>query len=217
MKNQKTEGTDLNDAMRHKTEHPYLRIEGRAVVGVKDRLIETAEIPTWVTIIRNSAFENCTRLTDITLHENVKTIGKRAFYNCHNLTHVEFPNSLENIGVGAFYNCRGLNSLEFPDSLKSIEDWAFYNCRIKSITIPRSVKYTGSRAFYDCRLLEIVKIINSKMSVGVWVFKGCRSLMYLILPNSLKEFGHYTVRGLKNTYILKYDDKAFFLFKRVKK
>ena len=194
MKNQKTEGKDLNDAMRHKTEHPYLRIEGRAVVGVKDRLIETAEIPTWVTIIRYSAFENCTRLTEITLHENVKTIGNRAFYNCHNLTHVEFPDSLENIGVGAFYNCS-----------------------IKSITIPRSVKYTGSRAFYDCRLLESVKIINSKMSVGVWVFKGCRSLMYLILPNSLKEFGHYTVRGLKNTYILKYDDRAFCLFKGVKK
>ncbi|MBR3438445.1 MAG: leucine-rich repeat protein, partial [Clostridia bacterium] len=45
-----------------------------------------------VTSIGDSAFENCTGLTDITIPESVKTIGNRAFYGCTGLENVDFNN-----------------------------------------------------------------------------------------------------------------------------
>ena len=81
-----------------------------------------------VTGIGYGAFENCIRLTSITIPNSVTSIGELAFNNCIALTSITIPNSVTSIGVGAFYGCTGLTSITIPDSVTSIDQGAFEDC-----------------------------------------------------------------------------------------
>lgn len=58
-------------------------------------------IPDSVTEIRDGAFYNCKNLVDITISNNIKTIGKKAFYNAK-FTEVTIGSRIESIGDNAF-------------------------------------------------------------------------------------------------------------------
>ncbi|MBO5672063.1 MAG: leucine-rich repeat domain-containing protein, partial [Alistipes sp.] len=70
-----------------------------------------------VTMIGVDAFNNCDKLTSITLPECVTSIGKNAFYDCDVLTEFTIPDSLTTIGDYAFYDCSSLTSMNIPDSV----------------------------------------------------------------------------------------------------
>ena len=70
--------------------------------------IVTTIIPKSVTIIGNSAFRDCTNLTDITIPNSVTSIGDYAFRGCSGLTSVTIPNSVTSIGHFAFEACQEL-------------------------------------------------------------------------------------------------------------
>ncbi|MBO4412440.1 MAG: leucine-rich repeat domain-containing protein, partial [Clostridia bacterium] len=61
--------------------------------------------------IGDSAFDNCTGLTSVTIGSSVTSIGDSAFDNCTGLTSIEIPNSVTSIGEYAFYYCTGLTSV----------------------------------------------------------------------------------------------------------
>ena len=73
-----------------------------------------------VTSIGNSAFDNCRRLTDITIPKSVTSIGNYAFYNCSSLTSITIPDSVTSIGDYAFFYCYQLTSITLSDSVTSI-------------------------------------------------------------------------------------------------
>ena len=75
-----------------------------------------------------SIFSNCSKLTTITIGDNVKTIPSQAFYKCSSLTSVTIGSSVTSIGPYAFGYCIGLISITIPDSVTSIYYNAFYNC-----------------------------------------------------------------------------------------
>ena len=107
------------------------------------------------------AFFDCKNITNITLGDDVTTIGKEAFYNCTSLTSVTFgANShLTTIGDYAFYNCTSLTSIVIPDSVTEIGHEAFYSCSsLASITIPDSVTRIGLATFRGCSSLESLTI-----------------------------------------------------------
>ena len=81
-----------------------------------------------VTSIGNSAFDNCRRLTDITIPKSVTSIGNYAFYNCSSLTSITIPDSVTSIGDYAFFYCYQLTSITLSDSVTSIGNSAFSNC-----------------------------------------------------------------------------------------
>ena len=60
-------------------------------------------IPNGVTNIRESAFEDCARLTGITIPNSVTGIGFMAFYNCTSLTSVTFQGTITS---GGFFSSR---------------------------------------------------------------------------------------------------------------
>ena len=73
-------------------------------------------------------FDGCTKLTKLTIGDNVKTIPAYAFKDCTGLTSVSIPNSVTTIGNSAFYGCTGLTSVTIPNSVTSIGKSAFWEC-----------------------------------------------------------------------------------------
>lgn len=67
----------------------------------------------------------------------IVSIRDWAFYNCIRLTEVSIPSSITLIGEGAFYNCIGLTEITIPENVTSIEKSAFQGCiLLNEITIP---------------------------------------------------------------------------------
>jgi len=76
--------------------------------------------------IADSAFSDCTDLTNITIPDSVTSIGKWAFSYCTGLTSVIIPNSVTSIGWQAFAGCTGLISVTFATG-SNIADANFGN------------------------------------------------------------------------------------------
>ena len=115
-------------------------------------------------IIAPAAFANKSDLEQITITENVITIGYGAFMECPNLNNVIIRgNSVKNIGGAAFAWC---------DSLADI-------------TIPNSVISIGDSAFYYCTNLSNVHLGNGLTSISEATFAGCNKLTNISIPNSV--------------------------------
>jgi hypothetical protein len=92
-------------------------------------------IPSTVTSIGDGAFENCSGLTSVSLHNSVTFIGDHAFESCTGLTSFIIPNSVTYIGNYAYYKCTGLTSvtitatvITLPNTVTTIGDYAFDKC-----------------------------------------------------------------------------------------
>ena len=147
-------------------------------------------LPSSVTFIGKSAFSECTSLTSITIPSSVSSIEEHAFYNCRSLTSITLPNSVTSIGDYAFADCSTLTSIEIPNSVTSIGNSAFYSCDgLTSIEIPNSVTSIGNSAFYSCDGLTSITLPNSVTSIGSSAFGSCRTLTSITLPNSVTSIG----------------------------
>jgi hypothetical protein len=113
-------------------------------------------IPQNVTVIGDSAFFKCSKLTSISIPNKVTSIGMEAFYGCDGLTKITIPNSVKSIGDHAFGACSHLTSVTLPNKISHIGNNLFSNCYdMTSITIPKSVTSIGYGAFYNCIDLTI--------------------------------------------------------------
>lgn len=80
-----------------------------------------------VTIIGDSAFKNCTSLTEIKIPSGVTSIGNGAFIGCSKLESITIPESVTSIGYGAFVDCSYLDPITIlnPDCNISDSAWTF--------------------------------------------------------------------------------------------
>ena len=174
-----------------------------------------------ITAIGKSAFSNCTKLTGITIPENVIRIDDGAFNGCSNLESITLP-SVENnhfiraifdsqvpqslktvvitggtsIPSDAFSGCSGLTSIDIPESVTSIGWYAFSGCSgLTSIDIPESVTTIGMSAFEGCSGLTSIDIPESVTSIKDSAFKGCSSLANITIPEGVKSIGEYVFSG----------------------
>lgn len=103
------------------------------------------------------------KLTSITIPENITSIGRCAFSGCDGLTSITIPDSVTSIGSSAFENCSGLTSIVIPDSVTSIDHWAFQYCTgLTSATIGNGVKSISRYAFWDCASLKDIYFNGTK-------------------------------------------------------
>lgn len=92
----------------------------------KNSDIETISIPSSVTAIGDSAFENCINLSEVELPDGLASIGYRAFNGCSGLTYIELPSSVETVYNGTFSKCPSLISVSLPISL-TLKNSPMYN------------------------------------------------------------------------------------------
>lgn len=103
------------------------------------------------------------KLTSITIPENITSIGRCAFSGCDSLTSITIPDSVTSIGSAAFENCSGLTSIVIPDSVTSIDHWTFQYCTgLTSATIGNGVKSISRYAFWDCASLKDIYFNGTK-------------------------------------------------------
>ena len=132
-------------------------------------------------------FLNCTKLSSVTIGENVKNIPSYAFSGCTGLTSVNisdleawckinFAEVNSNplfFAKNLYLNGELLTELVIPDSIKEIKNHAFSGCSsLTNVIIPNSVTSIGSSAFRDCSGLTSLTIPNSVTSIGSGVFSG---------------------------------------------
>ena len=103
----------------------------------------TVKCPDTVTSIDTEAFRNCRNLVSVE-YNSIVAIGDSAFSNCSSLTDITIPNSVTAIGESAFSGCSSLKSVTIPNSVTEIENSTFEGCSsLTSVTIPNSVTTIG--------------------------------------------------------------------------
>ena len=112
-----------------------------------------------LTHISCRAFENCTRLRVINNYSNsIESIGNSAFSNCSALTEINISKNIISIGSWAFDYCDALESVDLGNSLKEIGEFAFERCNsLKEIRVGGLPAKTGYSPFKDindeCKLI----------------------------------------------------------------
>ena len=79
-------------------------------------------------ISEDPPFQNNTLLTELTIGNNVTTLGQSIFSGCSALASVNIPNSVTEIGSKAFYNCSNLESIVISDNIKSFGEEIWNGC-----------------------------------------------------------------------------------------
>lgn len=156
--------------------------------------INTLKIPSDVTYLSTNSFAGCISISNVTMQDNLSTIGDYAFYKCANLSKIEFGNNVTSIGEYCFCHCELLENIELPKSLKELKIGALLSLNLKEITIPGNVTKIGSGCFLDCHKLTTIKFEDSDLDIALgygqynWqpLFIGC-PLQKLYLGRNFKK------------------------------
>jgi len=160
-------------------ELPVVEIGTQAFKG--NDTIKEIIIPSTVTKILQSAFENCTILEKVTFKGNstLKQVGKIAFKDCVNLKEIALPSTVSTLQYGAFMGCASLTQIVLPSSLKSISQFAFSdNTSLTKVTLPKSLK-----------------------DIQYYAFNECVNLTTIIYPSSLKDWENVNLLDLWNNKV----------------
>lgn len=186
-----------------------LRIQSHAFENSAS--IRKISLPKSLKIIDDHAFFS-TQISDILLPEGLEKIGNQAFKFCRNLNEILFPESLKVIGKEAFYDS-GLTEVLISRKVRKIGVNAFtirkneidtrgvIDFKVSEENPLYFVKnkglfYRGSKGI---RFLILVERIGSLyeipegteiLSDDLFSYHG--EITEVILPDSLKQIGHYT-------------------------
>ena len=165
---------DLNAVAKQATVIAWYGVEYSGEVVIPES-VEHEGTAYSVTSIGESAFEDCSGLTSVTIGNSVKSIGDEAFSGCSGLTSVTIPNSVTTIGSYAFYGCSGLTSVTIPNSVTSIAYAAFANCPelLDVYCYAENVPSTHSNAFSPSPIADATlhvpnASINSYKATAPW-------------------------------------------------
>jgi hypothetical protein len=168
-----------------------------------------------ITDIDDYAFYGCSDLTSISIPSTVTNIGISAFENCTGLTNVTLEryglNRYTKLGNNSFRNTIGINVTNYnciaimydngytEDNLFVAN---FDNLALKQGKLSNSnsaITYIGNNAFYGCSSLTNVVIPITVTSIGTSSFENCSNLTNIVLERYGNLYG-YTTLGEKSFY-----------------
>ena len=131
--------------------HPELYLNNLPMYFLYKSTIEEFTIPNNIIKIISSAFEDCTKLTNVIIPNGVTSIGFRAFFYCKSLINVTIGDDVIEIGNSAFHLCTSLSDVTIGNSVVRIGNKAFDNCSsLRRIIIPNNATRIDDGAFANC-------------------------------------------------------------------
>lgn len=185
----------------------------------------------WEYELKGFEFNGCTALESAKLPSTITIIPKALFRDCKSLTSVVIPSGVTKIDGeltrsdrGAFVGCTSLTTITIPASVTFIGGYAFASSGLVSIVFEeRTLQYDKDgnltnglsmeqyAAFENCKSLEELILPEGLTNIGNCFAKGCSALTKLSLPSTLSAWGggsqHFygtaltEVIGLENTKI----------------
>ena len=138
---------------------------------------EQYTIPEFVTTLAKRAFYSA-KVTGVTFHDGITSIGKDVFLGCNNLTEVVLPGKLTSIPGGLFSVCFNLQSALIPRGVTSIGAYAFEMSGLTRIEIPAGVKTIEEAAFSTCDKLTEVVFAGNAPAIHEWAFMSVTATAY---------------------------------------
>ena len=181
---------------------------------------KSIEIPDTVTAISDSAFANCSDITEIELPDSLTTIGRSAFIRS-GLKSINIPASVESMGFGLFAYCNDMETItvdgdnavysSFKGMLLNKEQTKLIYCpqaKSEVIDIPDTVKEIGQAAFADCSKIKIVVIPVGVETISSGAFQGATELMAVSIPDTVVDIAETALLGNEKLTIVGYERSA---------
>lgn len=174
-------------------------------VGLADRILEgthytTVMLPASVMYIGDVAFGGCASMENITLPENLKSLGMLAFINCTALKSISIPGSVMTIHDGTFDYCTNLSEINLSEGLESIGNCLMGCTALTSFTIPSSVTEISEWLFRECSSLQRLEVLCDFLPE----LSGCSQLKEIHLGNkitSIPDNAFANMETLENVYL----------------
>lgn len=169
--------------------------------------LRTVEIGNGMTSIPNYMFDSCSKLSSVTISDNVEIIGGATFYACV-FSNIQLPSKLKTIGPSAFQQSK-LKNIQIPQSVTSIGDAAFHYClELDGIVVEEGNSIYDSRegcnAIIETSTNMLLRGCNNTVIpdgiVGISknAFAGCQDLTSLTMPKTLNSIGDWVFQGCRN-------------------
>lgn len=166
--------------------------------------LRTVEIGNGMTSIPNYMFDSCSKLSSVTISDNVEIIGGATFYACV-FSNIQLPGNLKTIGPSAFQQSK-LKNIQIPQSVTSIGDAAFHYClELDGIVVEEGNSIYDSRegcnAIIETSTNMLLRGCNNTVIpdgiVGISknAFAGCPDLTSLTMPKTLNSIGDWGFQG----------------------
>lgn len=154
-----------------------------------------------------NAFKEST-VTELTLGENIRTVGNDGFRNMRQLKSVATPSlaawmgiEFANSNANPLYNCHELivagkavgSQLVIPEGTEKIGgSYTFNGLSAETVVIPASVKEIGNGAFRAMKSLKEITLPDGCTTIGTGLFFSCSALTKATLPAGIKEIPENT-------------------------
>ncbi|HEY3852824.1 MAG TPA: leucine-rich repeat domain-containing protein [Verrucomicrobiae bacterium] len=169
-------------------------------------------VPNSVKTIEWSAFENCSKLTNIVVPSSVTNIGDGAFFGCASLAGITVIslNTAFSSTNGVLYNKARTSLLDYPpgaegsfampSTVTNIAEEAFQDCKgLTGIQLPSGLSSINRDAFYNCLNLTGVTIPGSVSDIGAEAFEYCTRLSAVTINNGV---GNIESNAFENCFSL---------------
>lgn len=192
-------GAELGDVVVPST------VNGKPVIGVREKAfadnvsLRSITLPSSVTTIGVSAFENCTSLREVVM-PGVVEIQNFAFKNCIVLETATLPETLTSIGSESFAYAN-LSTLHIPAALTTLNLYAFKGNPFTAITVDPTNTVFDSRGNCNALIRKGTTYPNLEVgssatvvpttisSIGASSFYGNHELTSIHIPDNVTSIG----------------------------
>lgn len=135
-------------------------------------------LPNTLTLLPETAYMDCTLLSNIVIPDTITSMGDGVFYGCSSLEAIIIPDSVTTFGHSMFRDCEALTSAKIGNGVLKIQTDTFSGCtNLTEVIIGTGVQAIEDEAFKKCSSLESIDIPITVQYIDSNVFKYCNKLI----------------------------------------
>ncbi len=149
-------------------------------------------IPDGTVTIKEGAFSRA-KVSEVIIPSSVTTIETSAFQEAYGLTTVSIPDSVTSIGDYAFAHSN-ITRIALPSSITEIPQGMMNYCyNLNTVTLGKNVTSIAPHAFTGCNNLNTIKISSALTSIGMYAFDNCSSLTNVLYSSDAEAWDAITI------------------------